>query len=65
MTYTSQSGRERSIGRPMIRATCSVSCPPRRAAPAHVAEVEVEVEVWVRDPVRMVELERHLDQAST
>jgi hypothetical protein len=34
-----------------------------RRGQAHVADVEVEVEVGVVDPVRMVEVHRHLDDA--
>ena len=63
MTYSSHSGRDRSSGRAWIRQTTSASC-SRRARRRHgvVADVEVDVEVGVLDPVRQVEAERHLDE---
>ena len=38
---------------------------PARRGELKVADVEVEIEVGVVDPVRMVEAERHLDDAAT
>ena len=64
MTYTSHSGRLRSIGRPTMRETCSAELiDTSRRGDAQVADVEVEIEVRIVDPVRVVEAERHLDHA--
>ena len=50
----------------MIRATSSASCWSSPGGGERVvADVEVEVEVRVLDPERVVETERHLAQAPT
>ena len=60
MTYSSHSGRSRSSGRETSRATWMHSW---RQSPGcrqgDVADVELEVEVRILDPVRVVEVERH------
>ena len=46
----------------MMRATSSASCCRPRRRHRGVADVEVEVEVRVVDPERVVEVERHVAQ---
>ena len=63
MTVASHSGRLRSSGARVQPGDLDAQLAPvARLRQGDVADVELEVEVGVLDPVRMVEAERHLDE---
>ena len=56
--------RVRSIGRACNRATCLHNCARARCRQRQMANMELEIESRVIDPVRVAEIERHGHQSA-
>ena len=63
MTYISHNGRLRSSGREMQPRRLDAQLPPVTGLRQRdVADVVLEIEVLVLDPLRMIQAERHVRQ---